>query len=65
MERLMTVAEVVAQLGLGERTVRQMLADGRLAGVRLEGLRAIRVPEGAVRALMGPAADPALDRQGG
>ena len=54
MERLLTVAEVVEQLGLGERTVRQMLADGRLPVVRLDGVRAIRVPEPAVRALWRP-----------
>jgi excisionase family DNA binding protein len=54
MDRLMTVAEVMDQLGLAERTVRQMVADGRLPAIRLDGVRAIRVPEPAVRALMRP-----------
>lgn len=64
--RFLTVADVVHLTGLSERTVRAMVSDGRLPAIRPLGVRVVRVPEGAVRALMGPPADPALrGRHGG
>jgi excisionase family DNA binding protein len=51
-ERLLRVSEVCTQLGLGERHVRQLIADGRLAAVRLRGLRAVRVPASALEQLI-------------
>jgi len=49
---LLRVSEVCTRLGLGERHVRQMIADGRLAAVRLKGLRAVRVPASALKELI-------------
>jgi excisionase family DNA binding protein len=49
---LLTVSETAAALRLGERTIRQMLADGRLPKVRLFGVRAVRIPTGAVKAMI-------------
>jgi excisionase family DNA binding protein len=51
-ERLLRVSEVCTRLGLGERHVRQLIADGRLAAVRLKGLRAVRVPAFALEELI-------------
>lgn len=51
-DRLWSVAEVTARTGLSERTIRAMIADGRLPVIRLVGLRAVRVPEAAVFRLM-------------
>jgi excisionase family DNA binding protein len=53
---LLTVAEATARLRLSERTVRAMLADGRLPGVRLVGLRAVRIPASAIEALQSSSA---------
>lgn len=50
--RYLTVGQVVSQTGLAERTVRAMLASGRLPAVRPAGLRVVRVPEYAVLELM-------------
>ena len=47
------VAKVSQMTGLSERTVRQMLADGRLPAIRPTGVRIVCVPASAVRALMG------------
>jgi excisionase family DNA binding protein len=49
---LLTVSETAAALRLGERTVRGMIADGRLPVVRPAGLRVVRVPSAAVRRLL-------------
>jgi excisionase family DNA binding protein len=51
-ERLLRVSEVCSRLGLVERHVRQMIADGRLRAVRLRGLRAIRIPVSALDQLI-------------
>jgi len=53
LERSYTVREIVAATGLSERCVREMISDGRLASVRLSGVRAVRVPGAAVLALLG------------
>jgi excisionase family DNA binding protein len=49
---LLTVSEAATALRLGERTVRAMLADGRLPRVRLIGVRAVRIPAAAVKAMI-------------
>jgi len=59
--RLLRVAEVVARLGLSERTIRKMIADGRLPGVRPLGVRAVRVPEDVVQAFLGMPARRVID----
>ena len=51
-QRPYTVREVEMLSGLRERMVRQMIADGRLAAIRLANVRAIRVPPDALRALL-------------
>jgi excisionase family DNA binding protein len=50
--RFITVSEVVERTGLAERTVRAMVADGRLPAIRPQGLRIVRIPERAVEKLM-------------
>jgi excisionase family DNA binding protein len=52
--RLLTVYDFAARARLSERTVRAMIADGRLPSVRPFGLRIVRVPESALLSLMGP-----------
>ena len=52
-ERFLTVDEVAARLRVDPETVRRMLRDGRLVGVRLGGRRAgWRITESALAALM-------------
>ncbi len=51
-ERALRVRDVVARTSLSERTIRQMLADGRLPAIRPRGLRIVRIPESAVEKLM-------------
>jgi predicted DNA-binding transcriptional regulator AlpA len=54
-ERYLRVRDVVAKTGFAERTVRQLIASGRLTTVRPAGFkRVVRVPESAIVALMGP-----------
>jgi excisionase family DNA binding protein len=49
--RLLRVRDVVLLTGLSERTVRAMLADGRLTAVRPAGLRVVWIPESEVERL--------------
>jgi excisionase family DNA binding protein len=49
--RLLRVRDVVQLTGLSERTVRAMLADGRLIAVRPPGLRVVWIPESEVERL--------------
>jgi len=51
-ERWLSVAEVVARTGLAERTVRKLIAGGRLPVHRPRGLRVVRIPERALEALI-------------
>ena len=51
--RLLSVPEAVDLLGVSERTVKAMVADGRLESVKLGSRRLI--PEQAVRRMMEPA----------
>jgi excisionase family DNA binding protein len=59
---LLTVSETAAALRLGERTIRGMIADGRLPAVRPGGLRVVRVPSAAVRRLQKLEVDPRAGR---
>ena len=52
VDRLLRVSDAADQYGLGERQLRQMIADGRLRAVRLKGLRAIRIPTSAMEQLV-------------
>lgn len=52
-ERWLRVSEFCTRMALGERYVRQMIADGRLQAVRLKGLRAIRIPASEIARLAG------------
>jgi excisionase family DNA binding protein len=51
-ERYLRVRDVVARTGFAERTIRQWISTGRLTTIRPAGLRAVRIPESAVAALM-------------
>lgn len=51
-DRLLRVEEVSARTGLAQRTIRQLIAEGRLPVVRPFGLRAVRIPESALASLM-------------
>jgi excisionase family DNA binding protein len=51
-ERWFTVSEVYARTRIPERTLRALIATGRLRAVRPAGLRMVRVPESAVAELM-------------
>ena len=51
-DRVLTVREVVATTGLSERTIRGLIAKGRLPVIRPKGLRVVRIPEIAVQRLM-------------
>jgi excisionase family DNA binding protein len=52
LDRLLTVREVVVATGLSERTIRGMIASGRLTVIRPGGLRAVRISEAAVHQLL-------------
>jgi excisionase family DNA binding protein len=49
-----TVKAAAAYLGVTQRTVRRMIADGRLTGYRLEGARFIRVDLTEIKAKFHP-----------
>jgi len=51
-EDVLRVPEIVRRTGLTERTVRAMIADGRLPAIRPAGVRIVVVPASAVRELM-------------
>ena len=53
-EELLTVRQVIDRTKLSERTIRALIADGRLPVVRPDGVRVVRVPGRAVDALMEP-----------
>jgi excisionase family DNA binding protein len=58
VEQLFRVSEACERVGLRERQLRQMIADGRLRAVRLKGVRAIRIPASALEQLVEDAAAP-------
>jgi excisionase family DNA binding protein len=51
-ERYLTVAEFASRTRLSERTVRHLIASGRLPVARPSGVRAIRIPDSAVARFM-------------
>jgi excisionase family DNA binding protein len=50
-ERWLTIRAVSDRTGLGERTIRRAIAEGKLAAIRPLGLRTVRVPERALSRL--------------
>ncbi|QOJ35221.1 MAG: helix-turn-helix domain-containing protein [Nitrospira sp.] len=50
-ERLLTVGEAAARLGLKPATIRRMILNRRVETVR-PSLRAVRIPESAVRRII-------------
>jgi len=52
VKRPFTVRQIADLTALSERTVRAMIADGRLPVIRLMGVRAVRVPANAVSTLL-------------
>jgi len=50
-ERLLTVLQVAEQLGLKESTVRKMILERRIDVVK-PSVRAVRIPEAAVRRIL-------------
>jgi excisionase family DNA binding protein len=58
---VMSIAEACQALGIGETTLRQLLASGRLPVLRLG--RRVLIPRSAIGALVaGAAAEPCADR---
>lgn len=51
-EEVLRVPQIARRTGLTERTIRQMIADGRLPAIRPAGVRIVVVPASAVRELM-------------
>lgn len=52
MEHLLTIEDAAARVGLDPRTIRRLIDRGQLRSVRLAGVRALRVPEGALAELV-------------
>jgi len=63
IERLLTVAETAERLGLKEATIRRMILQRRIDTVR-PSVRAVRVPEGAIKKILEGGYRPALPPQG-
>lgn len=59
IEKLLTVPQVAEQLGLKEATIRRMILQRRIETVR-PSVRAVRVPESAVRRIIQQGFRPAL-----
>lgn len=53
MHRYVSILEAAEYLGVTDRTIRQMIADGRLNGYRL-GSRVVRLRQGDIDAAMQP-----------
>lgn len=58
-EKLLTVPQVAEQLGLKEATIRRMILQRRIETVR-PSVRAVRVPESAVRRIIEQGFRPAI-----
>jgi excisionase family DNA binding protein len=50
---LLTVAETASLLRVSQRTIRVMIADGRLRAIRPRGLDVVRIPHRALVAVLG------------
>lgn len=57
--RLLSVAETAVRLGLKEATIRRMILERRIDTVR-PSVRAVRIPESAVTAILEKGYRPAL-----
>ncbi|MDI3317833.1 MAG: helix-turn-helix domain-containing protein [Bacillota bacterium] len=55
-ERYLRVRDVARMLDLSEMTVYRLVWSGRLAAVRVPGMRALRIPASAVLAMLDGAA---------
>lgn len=62
-EKLLTVPQVAEQLGLKEATIRRMILQRRVETVR-PSVRAVRIPESAVRRIIERGFRPAVVNQG-
>jgi excisionase family DNA binding protein len=62
-ERLLTVQQAAEQLGLREATIRKLIFQRRIDTVR-PSVRAVRVPESAVRRILEQGYRPAVPAQG-
>jgi excisionase family DNA binding protein len=62
-EKLLTVQQAAEQLGLREATVRKLIFQRRIDTVR-PSVRAVRVPESAVRRILEQGYRPAVPTQG-
>lgn len=62
-EKLLTVSAVAERLGLKEATIRRMILQRRIDTVR-PSIRAVRIPESAIRAILEKGYRPALPAQG-
>ena len=51
VDRLLTVTEVAERLGLKEATIRRMILQRRIDTVR-PSVRAVRIPESAIKAIL-------------
>ena len=61
-EKLLTVPQVAEQLGLKEATIRRMILHRRIETVR-PSLRAVRIPESAVKRIIEQGFRPAVNVQ--
>lgn len=52
MSCLLRVADAALRTGLSERTIRRLIAEGKLAVVRPAAVRAVLIPESALSSLM-------------
>lgn len=53
VQQFYTIREVANLLRMTPHGVRNLLADGRLAAVRLRGVRRVLIPKGSVEVLLG------------
>ncbi len=62
-DKLLTVMEAAMRLGLKESTIRRMILERRIDTIR-PSIRAVRVPESAIRTILEKGYRPALPAQG-
>ena len=61
-DKLLTVMEAAIRLGLKESTIRRMILERRIDTVR-PSVRAVRVPESAIRAILEKGYRPAVQAE--